>query len=160
MEENHCVNHKKLKKRLLLKAQQSLMNICNLISWFQTYLEWQDSALLSMKYLKVQKAGDIEDWKILNRFELSKEIIISYNPPISVWLYCIFLYLQELYIVPLAWVNTTVYDFKNQMNTATTLYMWTYAEDIQTDDLLHPLGTVVSNPSGSHATQLTLAFKK
>lgn len=67
---------------------------------------------------------------------------------------------QELYIVPLAWVNTTVYDFKNQMNTASTLYMWTYAEDIQTDDLLHPLGTVVSNPSGSHATQLTLAFKK
>ncbi|KAJ1528067.1 hypothetical protein ONE63_007985 [Megalurothrips usitatus] len=67
---------------------------------------------------------------------------------------------QELYIVPLAWVNTTVYDFKNQMNTATTLYMWTYAEDIQTDDLLHPLGTVVSNPLGSHATQLTLAFKK
>ncbi|XP_026288763.1 phosphatidylinositol 4,5-bisphosphate 3-kinase catalytic subunit delta isoform [Frankliniella occidentalis] len=67
---------------------------------------------------------------------------------------------QELYIVPLAWVNTTVFDFKNQMNTATTLYMWTYAEDIQTDDLLHPLGTVVSNPLGSDATQLTLAFKK
>lgn len=67
---------------------------------------------------------------------------------------------QELYIVPLAWVNTTVYDFKNQMNTNTTLYMWTYAEDIQTDDLLHPLGTVVSNPQGSHATLLTLAFKK
>ena len=33
---------------------------------------------------------------------------------------------QELYINPLAWVNTTVYDFKSQLKTgAMTLYMWT-----------------------------------
>lgn len=56
MGENRYVSHKKLKKRLLLKVQQSLMNVYNLISWFVTSLEWQDSALLYMKYLKVQKA--------------------------------------------------------------------------------------------------------
>lgn len=39
-----------------------------------------------------------------------------------------------------------------------TLYMWTYAEDIQTDDVLHPLGTVVSNPNVEHTASLTLEF--
>nr|CAD7406629.1 unnamed protein product [Timema cristinae] len=68
---------------------------------------------------------------------------------------------EELYINPLAWVNTTVYDFKNQLKTgAMTLYMWTYVEDIQTDDLLHPLGTVVSNPNVQHTTTLTLTFHR
>ncbi|KDR21011.1 phosphatidylinositol 4,5-bisphosphate 3-kinase catalytic subunit delta isoform [Zootermopsis nevadensis] len=68
---------------------------------------------------------------------------------------------QELYINPLAWVNTTVYDFKNQLKTgAMTLYMWTYAEDVQTEDILHPLGTVVSNPNVEHATALTLTFHR
>ncbi|XP_066998274.1 phosphatidylinositol 4,5-bisphosphate 3-kinase catalytic subunit delta isoform [Anabrus simplex] len=68
---------------------------------------------------------------------------------------------QELYINPLAWVNTTVYDFKNQLKTgAMTLYMWTYAEDMQTDDILHPLGTVVSNPNVEHATALTITFHR
>lgn len=68
---------------------------------------------------------------------------------------------QELYINPLAWVNTTVYDFKSQLKTgAMTLYMWTYAEDMQSDDILHPLGTVVSNPNVEHATALTISFTK
>nr|CAD7257042.1 unnamed protein product [Timema shepardi] len=68
---------------------------------------------------------------------------------------------NELYINPLVWVNTTVYDFKNQLKTgAMTLYMWTYVEDIQTDDLLHPLGTVVSNPNVQHTTTLTLTFHR
>ncbi|PSN34153.1 hypothetical protein C0J52_10044 [Blattella germanica] len=68
---------------------------------------------------------------------------------------------QELYINPLAWVNTTVYDFKNQLKTgAMSLYMWTYAEDVQTEDILHPLGTVVSNPIVDHATALTLTFHR
>lgn len=61
----------------------------------------------------------------------------------------------------MGWVNTTVYDFKNQLKTgAMTLYMWTYAEDAQTDDLLHPLGTVVSNPNVEHSTALTITFHK
>lgn len=68
---------------------------------------------------------------------------------------------QEMFINPLAWVNTTVYDFKNQLKIgAMTLYMWTYAEDTQTDDILHPLGTVVSNPNVEHATALTITFHR
>ncbi|XP_014289821.1 phosphatidylinositol 4,5-bisphosphate 3-kinase catalytic subunit delta isoform [Halyomorpha halys] len=68
---------------------------------------------------------------------------------------------QELYINPMGWVNTTVYDFKNQLKTgAMTLYMWTYAEDMQTDDLLHSLGTVVSNTNTENAAALTITFHK
>ncbi|XP_046389933.1 phosphatidylinositol 4,5-bisphosphate 3-kinase catalytic subunit delta isoform [Ischnura elegans] len=66
---------------------------------------------------------------------------------------------KDLYIIPLAWVNTTIYDFKNQLKSgAMTLYMWTYAEDTNTDDLLHPLGTIVSNTNVDHATALTITF--
>lgn len=68
---------------------------------------------------------------------------------------------QDLYVNPICWVNTTVYDFKNQLKTgAMTLYMWTFAEETQTDDLLHPLGTVVSNPNVEHSTALTITFHK
>ncbi|KYQ59052.1 Phosphatidylinositol-4,5-bisphosphate 3-kinase catalytic subunit beta isoform [Trachymyrmex zeteki] len=66
---------------------------------------------------------------------------------------------QELFINPLCWANTTIYDFKSQLKTgAMTLYTWTYAEDIQNDDLLHPLGTVVSNPHIDRAAALMLTF--
>lgn len=66
---------------------------------------------------------------------------------------------KEYFINPLAWVNTTVYDFRNQLKTgAMTLYMWTYADDMQSDEVLHPLGTVVSNPNIEHAASLTLTF--
>lgn len=62
---------------------------------------------------------------------------------------------------PLAWVNTTVYDFKNQLKTGDiTLYMWTYAEDSQYEDMLQSLGTVVSNTNVDHATALTVSFKR
>ncbi|XP_071445759.1 phosphatidylinositol 4,5-bisphosphate 3-kinase catalytic subunit delta isoform [Hetaerina americana] len=68
---------------------------------------------------------------------------------------------KDLFIIPLAWVNTTVYDFKNQLRSgAMTLYMWTYAEDTNTDDLLHPLGTIVSNTNVDHATTLTITFPR
>lgn len=62
---------------------------------------------------------------------------------------------------PLAWANTTVYDFKGQLkNGAMTLYMWTYAEDMMSDEVLHPLGTVVSNPNIDYSTALTLIFDR
>lgn len=68
---------------------------------------------------------------------------------------------QEFFINPLCWANTTIYDFKSQLKTgAMTLYTWTYAEDIQNDDLLHPLGTVVSNPHIDRAAALMLTFPK
>ncbi|KAJ8946954.1 hypothetical protein NQ314_008755 [Rhamnusium bicolor] len=61
---------------------------------------------------------------------------------------------------PLAWANTSVYDFKSQLKSgAMTLYMWTYAEDMNSDDVLHPLGTVVSNPNTDYSTTLTLNIK-
>ncbi|CAH1115059.1 unnamed protein product [Psylliodes chrysocephalus] len=40
-----------------------------------------------------------------------------------------------------------------------TLYMWAYAEDMNSDDVLHPLGTVVSNPNTEYSTTLTLYMK-
>ncbi|XP_018318828.1 phosphatidylinositol 4,5-bisphosphate 3-kinase catalytic subunit delta isoform [Agrilus planipennis] len=66
---------------------------------------------------------------------------------------------KEPFSNPIAWANTTVYDFKNQLKTgAMTLYMWTYAEDTLNEDAFHPLGTVVSNPNTKYATALTLIF--
>ncbi|KAL1502865.1 hypothetical protein ABEB36_007943 [Hypothenemus hampei] len=63
-------------------------------------------------------------------------------------------------INPIAWANTSVYDFKGHLKTgAMTLYMWTHAEDVMSDEALHPLGTVVSNPNTEYSTALTLVFQ-
>lgn len=69
---------------------------------------------------------------------------------------------QVQFLNPIAWVNTTVYDFKNQLQSgAMTLYMWTYSEDMQSEnDMLHPLGTVVSNPNVQDSTSLSIAFPR
>lgn len=62
---------------------------------------------------------------------------------------------------PIAWVNTTVFDYKHQMKTgAMTLYTWTYAEDAQSDDWLHPLGTVESNPRTDERAAIMLSIYK
>ena len=67
---------------------------------------------------------------------------------------------QEMYINPIAWVNTTIFDYKSELKRGSfTLYMWTYAEDVQNDEIMNPLGTVVSNPNLDHATALTVTFK-
>lgn len=67
---------------------------------------------------------------------------------------------KDLYINKLAWANTMIFDYKDQLKTdGVTLYMWTYAsEDTQGDDLLNPLGTVVSNPYTDSSSALTLRF--
>ncbi|KAF4532330.1 hypothetical protein B566_EDAN003633 [Ephemera danica] len=69
---------------------------------------------------------------------------------------------QEQFFNPIAWVNTTVYDFKSQLQSGNmTLYMWNYNEDMQTEnDFLHPLGTVVSNPNVQDTTSISIAFQK
>nr|XP_022907614.1 phosphatidylinositol 4,5-bisphosphate 3-kinase catalytic subunit delta isoform [Onthophagus taurus]XP_022907621.1 phosphatidylinositol 4,5-bisphosphate 3-kinase catalytic subunit delta isoform [Onthophagus taurus] len=70
---------------------------------------------------------------------------------------------KDSYINPVAWANTTIYDFKNALRTdAMSLYMWNSAEDMMNlnDDIFHPLGTVVSNPDTKYATTLTLQFEK
>lgn len=41
-----------------------------------------------------------------------------------------------------------------------TLYTWAYVEDMQNEDLLHPLGTVVSNPHIERAAALLITFPK
>lgn len=62
---------------------------------------------------------------------------------------------------PIAWVNTTVFDYKDQLKTgAMTLYTWTYAEDTQSEDSLHPLGTVESNPRTDERAAIMLSIYK
>ncbi|XP_013182174.1 PREDICTED: phosphatidylinositol 4,5-bisphosphate 3-kinase catalytic subunit delta isoform [Papilio xuthus] len=61
----------------------------------------------------------------------------------------------------LAWANTMIFDYKEQLRTGgLTLYMWTHvADETQGDDwLLHPLGTVVSNPSTDSCAALQVCF--
>ncbi|XP_039747137.1 phosphatidylinositol 4,5-bisphosphate 3-kinase catalytic subunit delta isoform [Pararge aegeria] len=61
----------------------------------------------------------------------------------------------------LAWANTMVFDYKDQLRTdGVTLYMWTHVADgTQGDDLLlHPLGTVVSNPNTESCAALQVRF--
>lgn len=66
---------------------------------------------------------------------------------------------KDLYVNPLAWVNTTIYDFKNQLKQGqVTLYTWNYAEDAQSDDILHRLGTVESNPRIESTSSIIISF--
>lgn len=70
---------------------------------------------------------------------------------------------KDIHINPICWANTTVFDFKNQLKTGTiTLYTWTYMEtqDAQSEDLLHPLGTVEQNPRVGECASLTVGFHK
>lgn len=68
---------------------------------------------------------------------------------------------KELYMNPLVWVNTTIFDYKNRLKSGSiTLYTWTYAEDIQSDELLHFLGTIESNPRTDECAVMNLTFHK
>ncbi|XP_046964995.1 phosphatidylinositol 4,5-bisphosphate 3-kinase catalytic subunit delta isoform [Vanessa cardui] len=61
----------------------------------------------------------------------------------------------------LAWANTMIFDYKEQLRTdGVTLFMWTHvADETQGDDLLlHPLGTVVSNPNIDSCAALQVRF--
>ncbi|XP_030370722.1 phosphatidylinositol 4,5-bisphosphate 3-kinase catalytic subunit delta isoform [Scaptodrosophila lebanonensis] len=60
---------------------------------------------------------------------------------------------------PLAWVNTTLFDYKDRLRTGIqTLYTWTYADDIQSDEVFHPLGTIESNPRKDECAVVHLTF--
>lgn len=68
---------------------------------------------------------------------------------------------KDLFQNPLAWVNTTVFDYKNQLRTGfIKLYSWAYAEDTSSDDFLHPLGTVEPNPRVESCASVQLFFHK
>ncbi|XP_072040806.1 phosphatidylinositol 4,5-bisphosphate 3-kinase catalytic subunit beta isoform-like [Amphiura filiformis] len=57
--------------------------------------------------------------------------------------------------VPLAWVNTTFFNYKNQLQSGKhTLRMWPAYEDSD----LNPLGTVESNPSRLDTTTIEISF--
>lgn len=67
---------------------------------------------------------------------------------------------KDLSIQPLFWVNTTLFDYKNQFkNGGQTLYTWTYTEDSDSDELLHPLGTIEPNPRNKETACLTVTFQ-
>lgn len=60
---------------------------------------------------------------------------------------------------PLAWVNTTLFDHKDILRTGRqTLYTWTYADDIQSDEVFHPLGTVEPNPRKEECALVEITF--
>ncbi|XP_076049000.1 phosphatidylinositol 4,5-bisphosphate 3-kinase catalytic subunit delta isoform-like [Oratosquilla oratoria] len=64
--------------------------------------------------------------------------------------------------IPIAWVNTTVFDYKNQLKGGSmSLYSWNVYEDQNGEvDLPNALGTVVSNPDHDRAVTLTISFTK
>lgn len=65
-----------------------------------------------------------------------------------------------MYKNPLAWVNTAVFDYKNQLKTGScSLYAWKIYED-QSGDMPNPLGTLVSNPDHEQAITLTITFSR
>lgn len=59
----------------------------------------------------------------------------------------------------LAWVNTTVFDYKHQLKHGSLqMYTWTYADDIQSDEIFHPLGTIEPNPRKDECAVVQLTF--
>ncbi|XP_022227951.2 phosphatidylinositol 4,5-bisphosphate 3-kinase catalytic subunit delta isoform [Drosophila obscura] len=60
---------------------------------------------------------------------------------------------------PLAWVNTTLLDYKDHLRTGRqVLYTWTYADDIQSDEVFHPLGTIEPNPRKEECALVHVTF--
>ncbi|XP_066547128.1 phosphatidylinositol 4,5-bisphosphate 3-kinase catalytic subunit delta isoform [Amia ocellicauda] len=59
---------------------------------------------------------------------------------------------------PLAWVNTTVFDYKEQLKTGdVSLYTWPSVPDDK-GDLLSPMGTVECNPNTDSTAALIIRF--
>lgn len=72
-----------------------------------------------------------------------------------------FVQFQELYKNPLAWVNTAIFDYRNQLKTgAMSLYAWKISEDQIGESMPNPLGTLVSNPDRDQAVTLTITFPR
>ncbi|CAG9803397.1 unnamed protein product [Chironomus riparius] len=66
---------------------------------------------------------------------------------------------KDLFINPLYFVNTTLFDYKSQFkNGGQTLYSWTYSEDSDSDELLHPFGTLEPNPRTRECAHITMIF--
>ncbi|XP_074654318.1 phosphatidylinositol 4,5-bisphosphate 3-kinase catalytic subunit delta isoform-like [Tubulanus polymorphus] len=68
---------------------------------------------------------------------------------------------QEL--VPLAWVNITMFDYKDRLRTGNhTLRMWPYSDEFlcTNRDFLNPIGTIVDNPNKADAPVLEISFSQ
>ncbi|XP_058443761.1 phosphatidylinositol 4,5-bisphosphate 3-kinase catalytic subunit beta isoform [Malaya genurostris] len=66
---------------------------------------------------------------------------------------------EDGFMNPIAWVNTMLYDYKNQLKAgAVTLYTWAYAVDLQSEDVLRPLGTIEPNPYRDQCSSIILSF--
>jgi phosphatidylinositol-4,5-bisphosphate 3-kinase catalytic subunit beta isoform len=67
----------------------------------------------------------------------------------------------EINALPLKWVNTPVFDYKNILKTGSvTLSMWNCLQGFETEDMLSPLGTVMPNSCSDDQTCLTITFTK
>ncbi|XP_055374052.1 phosphatidylinositol 4,5-bisphosphate 3-kinase catalytic subunit beta isoform [Condylostylus longicornis] len=59
----------------------------------------------------------------------------------------------------LAWVNVTLFDFKDELKSGTlTLFTWNYADNIQSDEIFNSLGTVEQNPRTEECAAIKLSF--
>lgn len=75
---------------------------------------------------------------------------------------CVVLFEQRANkIAPLTWANITIFDFRSFLRSGCIcLSMWRYANEIELDNILNPLGTVMANPYADEATTLTITFEK
>ncbi|XP_043919061.1 phosphatidylinositol 4,5-bisphosphate 3-kinase catalytic subunit delta isoform [Protopterus annectens] len=61
---------------------------------------------------------------------------------------------------PIAWANTMVFDYKDQLKTGTCiLYTWPSVPDDK-GELVNPMGTVQNNPNTEGATAIMITFPK
>uniref|UniRef100_A0A672MF58 phosphatidylinositol-4,5-bisphosphate 3-kinase n=1 Tax=Sinocyclocheilus grahami TaxID=75366 RepID=A0A672MF58_SINGR len=71
---------------------------------------------------------------------------------------CLFIYLHLYIDCPLAWVNTMVFDYKDQLKTGEfSLSTWPSVPDDK-GDLLNPMGTVEKNPNIDSTAGLLIRF--
>lgn len=62
---------------------------------------------------------------------------------------------------PRTWVNLTVFDYRGLLRTGgMCLAMWRYSNEIELENILNPLGTVMPNTYADDPTSLTITFER
>ncbi|CAH1772431.1 unnamed protein product [Owenia fusiformis] len=65
--------------------------------------------------------------------------------------------LRNKEMIPISWVNITVFDYIDRLRTGVySLPMWGFTDDMQLEDILHPLGTVECNPDMTETCVLNI----
>uniref|UniRef100_A0A1X7T3H7 PIK helical domain-containing protein n=1 Tax=Amphimedon queenslandica TaxID=400682 RepID=A0A1X7T3H7_AMPQE len=64
--------------------------------------------------------------------------------------------------VPLAWVNQPLFDYRCQFcnGVSKTLPCWPVSPEEPLEDLLNPIGTVITNPNAADAPSISVQFKE